>query len=441
MKQVDLFPILFAALLLVTMNGCQPTVYLMPTPEALTSGKHDPFSTNPEAEFGNRNHVAYATNRLPVGSDDNRKYLTLFDNKLRLGVARVRIGGENDSWEALRVVSTTGEREGGIPLTLENAVELAVVPGEPRSDELSPEAQAFFDLLNDAIDRSMVPDLTLYVHGANNNFYRASAQASQFRHFTGNNSVVMVYAWPSAESILRYAVDVENAKKTVPVFARLLELLAEHSKARYIHILAYSAGPQILSPALAHLRRQHEGEDIQQLKDRLRLGEIYYAAPDVDFKVFFEDMATYIDLPEHVTLALNPNDSVLAFSAYHHGVSRAGRPDDIELTEEETRWVLDATRHLPFDVIWVEPELMPGMKKGAHDFWYSHPWVSTDILIQFLSQARPADRGLEVYENENQARIWYFPPDYPERITPVIERLQAEDAENGPGGGSSKPAR
>ena len=296
-------------------------------------------------------------------------------------------------------------------------------------------------MLNDAIDRSIDPDLTLYVHGANNNFYRASAQASQFRHFTGNNSVVMVYAWPSAESILRYAVDVENARKTVPVFARLLELLAEHSNARYIHILGYSAGPQVLSPALAHLRRQHEGEDIQKLKDRLRLGEIYYAAPDVDFKGFFEDMATYIDLPEHVTLALNPNDSVLAFSAYHHGVSRAGRPEDIELTEEETRWVLDATRSLPFDVIWVEPDLMPGMEKGAHDFWYSHPWVSTDILVQFLFQARPAERGLEVYETENKARVWYFPPDYPERITPVIERLQATDTENGQGGEKSKSAR
>ena len=82
----------------------------------------------------------------------------------------------------------------GSSLTLEDVVRVARF-GEPV--ELSPEAQAFFDLLNDAIDRSIVPDLTLYVHGANNNFYRASAQASQFRHFTGNNTVVMVYAWPS----------------------------------------------------------------------------------------------------------------------------------------------------------------------------------------------------------------------------------------------------
>jgi len=61
--------------------------------------------------------------------------------------------------------------------------------------------------------------------------------------------------------------------------------------------------------------------------------------------------------------------------------------------------------------------------------------------VQFLFLARPADRGLEVYETENEARVWYFPPDYPERITPVIERLQAADAENGQGGGRSKSAR
>lgn len=204
-----------------------------------------------ELALGNRNHVAYGTNRLPVGPEDNRGHLTLFDKTIRLGVSRIRIGEEDSSWGALRAVSMMREREKRIPLELEKAKELTVISSENSTTELSPEVQDYFDKLNAALANSLDPDLTLYVHGANNNFYRTNAQASQFRHFTGNNTVVMVYALPSAESILKYGVDVDNARETVPVFARLIELLAEHSNARYIDIPAYSAGAQILSPALA----------------------------------------------------------------------------------------------------------------------------------------------------------------------------------------------
>jgi len=182
----------------------------------------------------------------------------------------------------------------------------------------------------------------------------------------------------------------------------------------------------VLSPALALLRENHAGEDIEQLKQRLRLGEIYFAAPDVDFRVFLENLATYIDLPNHVTLALNPDDSVLKFAARHHKVSRAGRPDPDELSAEETQWVIDASRKLPLDILWITSETIPDMSRGSHSFWYSHPWVSTDVLIQFLFQARPADRGLAEYEGEEEGRVWYFPDDYPEQVSRAINALKGE---------------
>ena len=87
-----------------------------------------------------------------------------------------------------------------------------------------------------------------------------------------------------------------------------------------------------MSPALAELREKYADEDIGQLKQRLRLGEVYLAAPDVDFRVFLENLATYIDLPNHITSALNPDDSVLKHATRYHRVSRAGRPDPNELT-------------------------------------------------------------------------------------------------------------
>jgi len=292
---------------------------------------------------------------------------------------------------------------------------------------LSPEAEAFFDAVNRALADSLDKDLTLYVHGANNNFYRASAQAAQYRHFTGRNSVVMSFAWPSAESLLRYAVDVNNARRTVPVFARLLELLAEHTDARRIDVLAYSAGSQVLSPALAALAEKYRDEPLAEVRERLRLGEIYFAAPDVEFRGFLEDLAGYVGIVDHVTVAVNPDDTVLAMAAMKHGVSRAGRPDKSELSEEETQWVIEASRELPVDFIWVSASHLPGMARGAHDFWYSHPWVSTDVLIQLLYEARPAERGLEAEDESGKSRVWYFPDDYPQRSTQAIDRLKQRE--------------
>ena len=410
-------------LLLFFLAACQKKVYLMPTPAALHTGEHDPFAVNPELEKTNRVIVAYATNRMRVGSEGDRKYMTLFDKNLRLGTAQVRIGSEKKTWMDLYSLSTSREREEDIALELEVTEEIAELDYEDPIDELSPEARLFFDKLNAALERSLDKDLILYIHGANNTFYRSSAQAAQFHHFTGRNSVVLFYAWPSAASLLRYAVDVNNARRTVPVFARLLELLGRHSTARNIDILAYSAGAQVLSPALAELREKYGTEDIEQLKERLRLGEIYFAAPDVDFRVFLENLATYIDLPNHVTLALNPDDSVLKFAARHHRVSRAGRPDPNELNAEETRWVIDASKKMPFDILWITSETIQDMDKGSHSFWYSHPWVSTDVLVLFLLQARPQDRGLVKYVGERGARVWYFPEDYPEQASRAINRI------------------
>ena len=407
------------------LAACQSTVYLMPTPEVLRGGQRDPFAANPEQALAGDVQVPYATNRLRAPDSARWPYITLFDQQLRLGVATVRLGTDAVSAGDLHAASTAAERPFAVPLSLAATQQEAVLAVAGPESTLTPEAVAFFDEINAALERSRDPDITVYLHGANNSFYRSSTQAAQYAHFTARNSVVMLFSWPSAESLLRYAVDVGNARRTVPVFVRFLELLAQHTTARYIDVLAYSAGAQVLSPALAALREKHADEDESALRERFRFGEIYFAAPDVDFNVFLRDLATYDGMVQHVTLALNPNDAVLAFAAHHHGVSRAGLPDPDELTEEETRLVRAAFREMAFDLLWIDPDAIPGLARGAHDFWYNHPWVSTDVLIQLLFQARPEDRGLTLYEDVEGRRVWTFGPDYPQRANDAIERLTA----------------
>jgi hypothetical protein len=416
---------MFLLPVVLLLAGCQPTVYLMPTPEVLRGGQIDPFAVNVEEALDRDVRVAYATNRMHSPDSSRWPYITLFDQHLRLGIATVRLGKNVLSADELHVSSTAAERELDIPLFLVDTRQDAVLEAQDRGSPLPREAAEFFEDINALLARSRDPDITVYVHGANNTFYRASAQAAQYAHFTGRNSVVIFFSWPSAESILRYAVDVNNARRTVPVFAHLIELLAQHTDARYIDVLAYSAGAQVLSPALAALRAREPLQDERTLRKRLRLGEIYFAAPDVDFSGFLRDLATYDDMVQHVTLALNPNDQVLALAARHHGVSRAGRPDPNELTEDETRLVRAAFNEMSFDLLWVDPDAIPGLARGAHDFWYNHPWISTDVLIQLLFQARPEDRGLLLVEDTEGRRAWTFGPDYPQRASEAIERLNA----------------
>ena len=410
-------------LLLMCVSACVPTVYLMPTPVAISEGRLDPFLVNPKLEQSNRITVLYATNRLPLGLRYARSYSTFFDQDLRLGIAQLRIGESEKDWDTLYQLSTTSADSKRPALFLENVHEQAMVSEDQDLQQLTPREREYFGSINAALAASLDKSLTVYVHGANSNFYRSSAQAAQYRHFTGSNSVVLVYVWLSAESLIRYGTDVDNVRQSVAVFARLLRLMAAHTDARHINILAYSAGAQIVSPALAQLRQSFSEQSNSDVRAKLRLGKVYFAAPDLDFREFVQQLPVYLDITRSVTVSVNLNDTVLALSERHHGVSRAGRANLSELSAEQSLWLLETFQRTNFTLIEIESAEIPGMSKGAHDFWYNHAWVSTDVLAYFLLDANPAARGLQEKHSIHGAVYWVFPNDYPEQSQRAIARL------------------
>jgi esterase/lipase superfamily enzyme len=409
-----------ALLLAFGLAGCQPKVYLMPTPVALTTGEIDLFGRTGPADKGTSVPVLYATNRVPLSTADERVYSIFASDEVRLGLASLRIGDDSLDWEALRALSQRASKEKRPLLVLESVQESATLDVNAADAGLSTQAREYFDHVNRALAESADKDLMIYVHGANANVYRATAQAAQYRHFTGRNSVVLAFAWPSAASLLKYSTDVSHAAKTAPLLARFLKLLALHTEARNINILAYSAGAQVTSPALALLG--DEFSDRPGAREKLRLGEVYFAAPDVNFKDFVNHLSRYVTLPRNVTITVNLEDDVLALAQFHHNESRAGRPDLKELSEEETRWLIDATKQPNFDVINIDPTTVKDLWEGSHGYWYDHPWVSTDVLVQFRLHARPAERGLIEAKAPKGGRYWLFPPDYDSRIIKLLRR-------------------
>jgi hypothetical protein len=393
----------------------------MPTPAILASGEINPFALNPNLEPGNLVPVFFATNRIPLLGDEFRQFTIFPDKYLHLGVAQLRIGTKDLPWEKLFSLSTTAATDKRPVLILEAIDQMASLPMDAGEDSLPAESRAFFDAINTALSKSYSKDLLVYVHGANSSVYRACAQAAQFRHFTGRNAVVLAFLWPSAENLLAYSTDVRHAEKTVPAFSRLIRLVAANTHAETLNILAYSAGSQIVSPGMARV-----GEDakMQQHTEPLRIGEVYFAAADVGIDTFTKNLQAYIDLPRAVTLTVNPNDTVLALAEGRHRVSRAGRPKAQDVNDDLRQWAQRVSTEGRFDIIGVDAETVPGLAAGSHDFWYAHPWISSDVLIQFIFHADPASRGLVEHSEADRVRYWSFPPDYPERILGIIRNAK-----------------
>lgn len=422
MPKYRLLIYLVTGLLTVAAAGCQSTVYLMPTPAIMATGELNPFSINPNLDESNRIDVLFATNRMPLGDAENKTYAIFPGNALRMGIAHFTIGDKETAWEQIFRLSTSDENRGRPALHLEDLEELAVIPLDDETDPIPREFEFLTSAINDALARSIDKDIMIYVHGANSTIYRAAAQAAQYRHFTGRNSVVLVFLWPSAENLLGYGTDVRHAKRSAPAFKRLITLLAEYTNAENINILAYSAGAQIASPGLAILGRKTKGEK----RWRLHLGEVYYAAADEGVDSFVENLRTYLDIPLNVTFIVNRKDRILALTESHHGVSRIGRPKEDDLSPEETQWIQRASVESSLDIIGVDDKTVTGMPSKSHDFWYRHPWISSDILVQFMFHADPRKRGLVENHTENGLRYWTFPPDYPDRIINIIKQAKKE---------------
>ncbi len=347
-REIQILPLVLLLGLITGCVGGQPKVYLMPTPAVMGKGELDPFSVNPDLEQDTRVRILYATNRRPTGEEKKREYSKRPGEMLRLGFAQIDIGEESEGWDEIIELSTAAQGQAGPQLYLEQIEELLVLPIEEDDQPLPPELAVLADDINRSLAGRLDKGIMVYVHGANPSVYRAAAQAAQYHHFTGRNSLVLGFFWPTGEHILRYRRDVRQAGKSVLAFKRLISLLNEQTTAEHINILAYSAGAMIVSPALALLAKEYTGER----RDKLRLGEIYYAAPDVGTDQFVEHLQAYHHPPRGVTLSINPNDSVLRHAQRHHRGLRAGRSSQDNLDEEALQWIRDASLETALDSSW-----------------------------------------------------------------------------------------
>ena len=418
------FLALIGMLITILMAFHNPPMRLMPVPAVFLKSGSALFSANPNLREDNRIELFYATNRLPLGPRNDRIHAIAPGRDLLLGVTTIRIGDEGTAWDRVYEWSFGEDGEQRPQLILERMRELASLPGDdpvpPKGPVLDASMRAWLGLVDEALDRSLDPDIIIYVHGANSTVERAAGQAAQLRHFTGQNAVVILFAWPTAENFLVYPRDIGTAFGAAPQFARLVELLATHTKARKIDVLSYSAGGTVASDGLARV-----GSWSRETGFDPRLGQVHHAAPDADLRDFVGDLRDYAGLPQRVTVSLNMEDSALRLSEVLNRGSRAGRPDLRELSPGDIRFLQQANQELGLEIVRVRPGDLQGVGPRSHLFWYMDPWGSSDVIMQLMFGLGAKERGLEPGPGASGLSYWVFPPDYMDRLPGVIERASA----------------
>ena len=422
LRRIALLVIVVAGGVLLFFVLYHPPMQLMPPPLLFQTDGQRIFDASPEIEVDSRIEIFYATNRLPVGLQESRVYTVAPDRRLHFGTATLRIGEDDTPIEQILEWSMRADTGDRPFIRLERMEEATTLP---QGADPGPDALEWFDAVEAALAASRTKDVLLYVHGANTTVERAAGQAAQLKHFAGRSAVVILYVWPTAENFLRYSRDIENAFGAAPHLTEFLELLAAHTRARDIDVFTYSAGATIGSDSLARL-----ATGAPQAAERL--GEIYHAAPDADFRRFVDDLGHYAGFARRVTTAVNLGDSALRLAEAVNRASRAGRPDLAELSPASAEWLLAAADDQGLEILQVRPENMPDLAATSHTFWYDDPWVSNDLFLTLFFNLAPAERGLEPGTGESGTRYWTFTPDYPARIAALGEQLAAAHREAAP---------
>jgi esterase/lipase superfamily enzyme len=149
-------------------------------------------------------------------------------------------------------------------------------------------------------------DVLLYVHGFNTSYDEARFRLAQIVDDGRFGGVAVLYTWPAAGSLFDYGVAKESATIARDPLSKLLHRLSEVPDVGRVHILAHSMGAWLAMEAL----RENAISGSPDLNGRL--GDVMLAAPDIDLKVFRQQLAR-LD-PSHVFVLGASNDRALSLS-------------------------------------------------------------------------------------------------------------------------------
>lgn len=228
----------------------------------------------------------------------------------------------------------------------------------------------------------------MFIHGYNVTFADAARRAAQIVYDLNFPGLPLLYSWPSEGATLRYTVDENNARWATPHLRDHLHLALTDIGATRVHVLAHSMGNRLLADALTQL----------DAPAATRLGQIVFAAPDVDAAVFTQLANLFtatIASQARRTLYASSKDKALHASQLLAKYPRAGQsgPDIVVVSGIDT---IDAS------------DLDTGLM--SHSYFGDRTSILGD-LFHLLRGRTPEDRfGLSAQTSPTGLPYWIFTP-------------------------------
>ena len=426
------FTLIISAMALV--GGCvgpalMPT--LMPTPNLYSQNPDNPFPEVPPALRTNAVDVVYVTDRVPEGDPNHDpQYGSRRSKSLAFGMAQVKMG-KDVPWDELVTASRLSERHVSLPMSTLATHEVGRFPPVPTREverdgqfvespesvdaRLAAEAE-LKALIAERLALTPKKEVYVFIHGTGSNFAEPTFIMAGIWHFLGRSGVPVAYSWPSGGGsgpLQGYNYDRESSEFTVFHLKQFLRLLASSPGVAKVHILAHSRGTDTAITALRELTLEIRaaGGDPRKV---LKIGCLVLAAADIDLEVSTQRISAerIMRVPEQMVLYVSPTDTNLSIGDWLFGSKqRLGQSEEAgALTRRRT----ELLRHLP-DIQFIE--VRTGSLSGSHNYFYSSPAVSSDLILLLRDNRRPGVNNGRPLAPE-AGGLWRIDEDYPASALP-----------------------
>lgn len=188
---------------------------------------------------------------------------------------------------------------------------------------LTQEPQHFYREIREAIsmasrEHGERPQALFFLHGYNVGFEEAAIRAAQLACDLSVPGATAFFSWPSRGSVVAYPADEASIEASEWAITEFLVEFAIRSGAERVHLIAHSMGNRGLLRALQRIAADAE------TRGRVRFGQIFLAAPDIDRDLFLDLAALYPEHSDRTTLYSSKRDRAVHLSSKFHDAPRAG---------------------------------------------------------------------------------------------------------------------
>ncbi len=192
-----------------------------------------------------------------------------------------------------------------------------------RVQQITPqERDAFFadiqKTLQAARESGETPHALFFLHGYNVTFEGAAIRAAQIGYDLKTPGATAFFSWPSRGNVRAYPADEASIEASERAITDFLVEFTANCGAEKIHVIAHSMGNRGLLRALQRIAAN------AQTRGKVKFGQVFLAAPDVDRDLFLDLARLYADHAERTTLYASDGDLPVHLSSKLHDAPRAG---------------------------------------------------------------------------------------------------------------------